>query len=186
MAKPVVEHLPPRCLAALAFRERPDDGRLIPPSEGVQLREVRGDRFRPERLLGRSRDVERAPRRVRPWPRCGVGGRPHFPAMRRLPGSRARAGPAGLRASTRTNVAGRDPRKASLLRGLVESGLALGKDGEAQQALRELLKSFPYSEAAAKAKEQWEAKRYKYEDRGLTFRNPNSGARRTGRENCMS
>lgn len=56
-----------------------------------------------------------------------------------------------------SNVAGRDPRKASLLRGLVESGLALGKNAEVQQALRELLKTFPYSEAAAKAKEQWES-----------------------------
>jgi hypothetical protein len=58
-----------------------------------------------------------------------------------------------------SSAAGRDPQKAGLLRGIVESGLALGKSAEAQQALRELLKAFPYSEAAAKAKEQWEARR---------------------------
>jgi hypothetical protein len=56
-------------------------------------------------------------------------------------------------------VAGRDPQKANLLRGMVQSGLALGKTAEAQQALRELLKTFPYSEATAKAKERWEAGR---------------------------
>jgi tetratricopeptide (TPR) repeat protein len=49
-------------------------------------------------------------------------------------------------------VAERDPHKAGLLLGLVESGLALGKHDQAQQALRELTKTFPYSEQAAKAK----------------------------------
>jgi len=58
-----------------------------------------------------------------------------------------------------SSVAGADPQKASLLRVMVESGLALGKNAEVQRALRELLETFPYSEAAAKAKEQWEARR---------------------------
>ena len=58
-----------------------------------------------------------------------------------------------------SNIAGCDSQKAGLLLGMVESGLALGKSAEAQQALRELLRAFPYSEAAAKAKEQWGTRR---------------------------
>ena len=52
-------------------------------------------------------------------------------------------------------VADGDPRKSSLLHTLVTAGLALGKTTEAQQALTQLLKEFPYSEAAARAKDQW-------------------------------
>jgi len=53
------------------------------------------------------------------------------------------------------NTAESDPHKADLLFGVVEAGLAADKHAEAERALRELLKSFPYSEAAARAKELW-------------------------------
>jgi len=52
-------------------------------------------------------------------------------------------------------VAEGDPRKSAVLHGLVEAGLASGRVAEARQALGQLLKEFPYSEAAAQAKEQW-------------------------------
>ena len=52
-------------------------------------------------------------------------------------------------------VAPEDPRKSSLLYTLVEAGLVLGKTDEAQRALGQLIKEFPYSEAAARAKDQW-------------------------------
>jgi hypothetical protein len=48
-----------------------------------------------------------------------------------------------------------DPRRSEILYALVESGLALGKQEAAQKALGRLLKEFPYSEAAAKAKDRW-------------------------------
>ena len=55
------------------------------------------------------------------------------------------------------NAADGDPQKAEVLDAMIESGLALGKSGEAREALRELLKSFPFSEAAANAKERWDS-----------------------------
>jgi tetratricopeptide (TPR) repeat protein len=55
-------------------------------------------------------------------------------------------------------VAGGDPRQSEVLYTLVEAGLALGKKEEAQKALGRLLKDFPYSESAAKAKDKWAGK----------------------------
>jgi tetratricopeptide (TPR) repeat protein len=55
-------------------------------------------------------------------------------------------------------VAGDDPRQSEVLYAVVEAGLALGKQEEAQKALGRLLKDFPYSEAAAKAKDRWSKK----------------------------
>ncbi|MGA2556170.1 MAG: PKD domain-containing protein [Verrucomicrobiota bacterium] len=55
-------------------------------------------------------------------------------------------------------VAGGDPRQSEVLFTMVETGLALGKKEEAQKALGRLLKDFPYSEAAAKAKDRWSNK----------------------------
>lgn len=55
-------------------------------------------------------------------------------------------------------VAENDSRRSELLYATVVSGLALGKTEEARQALAQLLRDFPYSEAAAKAKDQWPAK----------------------------
>jgi predicted negative regulator of RcsB-dependent stress response len=52
-------------------------------------------------------------------------------------------------------VAENDPRLSEILYATVESGLDLGKTGEARLALAQLLKDFPYSEAAAKAKDKW-------------------------------
>ena len=52
-------------------------------------------------------------------------------------------------------AAGDDPRQSEALLAVVQSGLALGKQEEAQRALGRLLKDFPYSEAAAKAKDKW-------------------------------
>jgi len=52
-------------------------------------------------------------------------------------------------------VAGEDPRQSEILYTVVEAGLALGKQEEAQRAIAHLLKDFPYSEAAAKAKDRW-------------------------------
>ena len=52
-------------------------------------------------------------------------------------------------------AAGDDPRQSEALFAVVQSGLALGKQEEAQRALGRLLKDFPYSEAAAKAKDKW-------------------------------
>lgn len=52
-------------------------------------------------------------------------------------------------------LAGGDPRQSEVLYTMVETGLALGKKEEAQKALGRLLKDFPYSEAAAKAKDKW-------------------------------
>jgi hypothetical protein len=56
---------------------------------------------------------------------------------------------------TLLKVAGDDPRQSEILFTVVETGLALGKEQEAQRALDHLLKDFPYSEAAAKAKDRW-------------------------------
>jgi tetratricopeptide (TPR) repeat protein len=55
-------------------------------------------------------------------------------------------------------AAGGDPRQSEVLYTVVEAGLALGKQDEAQKALGHLLKDFPYSEAAAKAKDKWTKK----------------------------
>jgi tetratricopeptide (TPR) repeat protein len=55
-------------------------------------------------------------------------------------------------------AAGGDPRQSEVLYTVVEAGLALGKKDEAQKALGRLLKDFPYSEAAAKAKDRWAGK----------------------------
>ena len=55
-------------------------------------------------------------------------------------------------------LAGDDPRQSEILYTLVETGLALGKNEEAQRALGQLLKDFPYSESAAKAKDRWTKK----------------------------
>jgi hypothetical protein len=52
-------------------------------------------------------------------------------------------------------VAGDDPRQSEVLFTVVQTGLALGRQEEAQRALGRLLKDFPYSEAAAKAKDKW-------------------------------
>ena len=52
-------------------------------------------------------------------------------------------------------VAENEPRQSELLYDTVEASLALGKTDEARRALTRLLKDFPYSEAAAKAKAQW-------------------------------
>ena len=52
-------------------------------------------------------------------------------------------------------VAENEPRQSKLLYDTVEASLALGKVDEARQALARLLKNFPYSESAAKAKAQW-------------------------------
>ncbi len=59
---------------------------------------------------------------------------------------------------TLLSVAGDDPRQADVLYAMVESGLALGKQEEAQRVLGRLLQDFPYSEAAAKAKDRWTKK----------------------------
>jgi tetratricopeptide (TPR) repeat protein len=55
-------------------------------------------------------------------------------------------------------LAGADPRQSEVLYTVVEAGLALGKTDEAQRALARLLKDFPYSESAAKAKARWARK----------------------------
>jgi TolA-binding protein len=55
-------------------------------------------------------------------------------------------------------AAGSDPRQSEVLYTLVETGLALGKTEDAQRALGRLLKDFPYSESAAKAKDRWTKK----------------------------
>ena len=52
-------------------------------------------------------------------------------------------------------VAADDPRAAQILYATVESGCALARNDEARRALVRLLKEFPYSEAAAQAKEKW-------------------------------
>jgi hypothetical protein len=52
-------------------------------------------------------------------------------------------------------VAENEPRRSALLYATIESGMALGKTDEARQAMAQLLKDFPYSEAAAKAKDKW-------------------------------
>jgi len=52
-------------------------------------------------------------------------------------------------------VAENEPRQSELLYDTVESALALGKTDEARRALAQLLKDFPYSESAAKAKDKW-------------------------------
>jgi predicted Zn-dependent protease len=52
-------------------------------------------------------------------------------------------------------VAENEPRQSELLYDTIESGLALGKKDDARRSLTQLLKSFPYSESAAKAKAQW-------------------------------
>jgi tetratricopeptide (TPR) repeat protein len=55
-------------------------------------------------------------------------------------------------------AAGDAPRQSEVLYTVIESGLALGKNEEAQRALGRLLKDFPYSESAAKAKDRWSRK----------------------------
>jgi len=55
-------------------------------------------------------------------------------------------------------LAGGDPRESEILFTLVETGLSLGETEEAQRALGQLLKDFPYSESAAKAKDRWAKK----------------------------
>jgi hypothetical protein len=55
-------------------------------------------------------------------------------------------------------LAGDDPRQSEILSTVVETGLALGRQEIAQRALDHLLKDFPYSEAAAKAKDRWTKK----------------------------
>ena len=50
-------------------------------------------------------------------------------------------------------VAENEPRQSELLYDTIESGLALGKTDDARRALTQLLKDFPYSESAAKAKD---------------------------------
>ncbi len=52
-------------------------------------------------------------------------------------------------------VAVDDPRRSELLYDTIESGRALGKTDEARHAQAQLLKDFPYSESAAKAKDRW-------------------------------
>ena len=49
-------------------------------------------------------------------------------------------------------VAENEPRQSEILFNLIESGQALGKAEESRRALAQLLKDFPYSESAAKAK----------------------------------
>jgi hypothetical protein len=63
---------------------------------------------------------------------------------------RALAGATALRL-----LAGRDPRRAEVLYAQAQAGLALERKTEAGKAIRELLQDFPYSESAAKAKDQW-------------------------------
>jgi hypothetical protein len=55
-------------------------------------------------------------------------------------------------------AAGNDPRQSEILYTVVETGLALGQPEDAHKALGLLLKDFPYSEAAAKAKDRWTKK----------------------------
>jgi len=52
-------------------------------------------------------------------------------------------------------VAENEPRQSELLYDTVTASLALGKTDEARRSLARLLKDFPYSESAAKAKAQW-------------------------------
>jgi TolA-binding protein len=52
-------------------------------------------------------------------------------------------------------VAENEPRLSEVLYDRVEAGLALGKTEEARRALTRLLKDFPYSESADKAKARW-------------------------------
>jgi tetratricopeptide (TPR) repeat protein len=59
---------------------------------------------------------------------------------------------------TLLTVAGDDPRQSEILYTVVEAGLALGRNDDARQALGRLLQDFPYSEAAAKAKDRWSKK----------------------------
>jgi tetratricopeptide (TPR) repeat protein len=55
-------------------------------------------------------------------------------------------------------AAGDDPRQSEVLYKIVEAGVALGRNEDAQRALGRLLKEFPYSESAAKAKDRWNKK----------------------------
>ena len=55
-------------------------------------------------------------------------------------------------------VAGNDPRQSEVLYTIVETALSLGKNEDARRALARLLKDFPYSESAAKAKDRWTKK----------------------------
>jgi tetratricopeptide (TPR) repeat protein len=59
---------------------------------------------------------------------------------------------------TLLRIAEGSQRQSEILYVRVESGLALGKREEAQRALQQLLRDFPYSEAAAKAKDKWTQK----------------------------
>ena len=52
-------------------------------------------------------------------------------------------------------LANDDLQLPELLYATVESGLALDRQEEANQALKRLVKEFPYSEAAAKANSKW-------------------------------
>ncbi len=52
-------------------------------------------------------------------------------------------------------VAENDPRRSELLYVTIEASLALGKTDDAHHAQAQLLKDFPYSESAAKAKDKW-------------------------------
>ncbi len=52
-------------------------------------------------------------------------------------------------------IAENELRQSELLYDTVESGMAIGKTDEARGALAQLLKNFPYSEAAANAKAKW-------------------------------
>ena len=54
-----------------------------------------------------------------------------------------------------TPLAEQAPGQSELLYDTVAAGLAVGKPDEAGRALAQLLKDFPYSEAAAKAKALW-------------------------------
>jgi predicted negative regulator of RcsB-dependent stress response len=56
-------------------------------------------------------------------------------------------------------LAGRDPRKSEALYALAEADFALGRPAEGNRIVGELLKAFPYSESAAKAKDQWRQSR---------------------------
>ena len=58
-------------------------------------------------------------------------------------------------ATTSKLLAGRDPRRSELIYAQAEAGFALDRKTEAGKAIRELLKDFPYSESAAKAKDKW-------------------------------
>jgi TolA-binding protein len=49
----------------------------------------------------------------------------------------------------------KDPQRGEVLYDLAQAGYALGKTNQARQAVLELLRDFPFSEPAARAKDQW-------------------------------